>query len=89
MSDWADEIGLDICGPLPHARYVATALRKAHDDALEEAAKILDEYTRAETSLCHITPASDIEDKAAFQRGAFITKNIATAIRALKDSPND
>ena len=28
MSDWADDIGLDICGPLPHARYVAAVIRQ-------------------------------------------------------------
>ena len=47
MSDWADEIGLDICGPLPHAKYVASALRqergKSHIAGLREAAEMLRE----------------------------------------------
>ena len=51
MSDWADEIGLDICGPLPHARYVASALRqergKSHIAGLREAAQILSGYLKA------------------------------------------
>jgi hypothetical protein len=50
--------------------------------ALEEAAKVADEFAEADRKL--IATAEDDEELAAFQRGRFKAKNIAAAIRAMK-----
>jgi hypothetical protein len=52
---------------------------------LEEAAKVADEVEKRDRQASK--EPCDMEEQAAFMRGAFVSRNIAAAIRALKDKP--
>jgi hypothetical protein len=49
--------------------------------ALEEAARVAD--AKAADERASIEPDGDMEDNAAFSRGAFVMRNLAAAIRAM------
>ena len=67
-------------------RGMTAALEAVVAMVLEEAAKVADEYGAFDHKL--IADAEDDEERAAFERGAFKGRNIAAAIRALKEKPN-
>ena len=59
----------------------AIALVRA--ETLEEAAKVADEVEKRDRQASK--EPCDMEEQAAFMRGAFVSRNIAAAIRALKE----
>lgn len=86
MSNWADRKAMELLAygmDADDVADVAAALRQARKDALEEAARVAEEYGQFDQKL--IASAEDAEERAAFQRGAFKAKNIAHAIRLLRD----
>jgi hypothetical protein len=83
MTDWADEIAKEKYLDWPS---VAAALRKARQDALEEAATVCDavQKRRAEARDAEIA-IENHDDANVLNHGVFIAGICAKDIRALKD----
>jgi hypothetical protein len=65
----------------PDRKFYYRDARVAIAIALEEAARVAD--AKAADERASIEPDGDMEDNAAFSRGAFVMRNLAAAIRAM------